>query len=277
LARAAQGVAEGDLAQTVPESSSIHELTILGKIFNFMTESLRQSDQAKTAFISDVTHELRTPLTVIKGTVETLEDGAIDDLDARGQFLSSLHRETDRLIRLVNDLLVLTRADAGALNLHFQSLDLLALARERCNQLDLHARQRNINLIVTEEMPLSQRSAKFLIRGDTDRLAQILDNLIDNAIRYAPPASTITVSLSRTNMEISCRVTDCGEGIPAKHIPLIFERFYRADSGRDRAQGGAGLGLAIVRSLVQAHGGRVSVESVEGQGATFSVCFPALD
>jgi signal transduction histidine kinase len=129
LADAAHTVAQGDLQQSVPEDTSIRELDVLGQAFNRMTASLRQSDQAKTAFISDVTHELRTPLTVIKGTIETLEDGALDDLEARGPFLSAMYRETERLIRLVNDLLVLTRADAGALNLQLHPLDLADLAR----------------------------------------------------------------------------------------------------------------------------------------------------
>ncbi len=276
LAGAAHAVAEGDLAQSVPEDASIRELNVLGKAFNRMTASLRQSDQAKTAFISDVTHELRTPLTVIKGTIETLEDGAVDDLEARGPFLSAMYRETDRLIRLVNDLLVLTRADAGALNLQLRPLDLAELARQRCAHLERRASLRQVTLRV-EETGGPDTAAAIIVHADADRMAQVLDNLLDNAIRYAPPGSEVRVTLGHAGGEATCRIADCGPGIPAKHLPFIFERFYRADAGRDRGQGGAGLGLAIVRSLVQAQGGQVTVESIEGQGAAFTVLLPAQD
>lgn len=276
LADAARAVSEGDLQQSVPEDGSIRELDVLGRAFNRMTASLRQADQAKTAFISDVTHELRTPLTVIKGSIETLEDGAADDLEARGRFLASMNRETERLIRLVNDLLVLTRADAGALNLQLRPLDLAELARQRCAHLERRAAQRQVTLRVEQDL-LAGSAGDFSITADADRLAQVLDNLLDNAVRYAPPGSAVTVRLARAGGEVTCRVSDCGPGIAPKHLPLLFERFYRADPGRDRGQGGAGLGLAIVRSLVLAHGGRVTVESVEGQGTAFTVWLLARD
>ncbi len=269
LAGAAQAVAGGDLDQTVPEDPAITELAVLGRSFNTMTAGLRQSDQAKTAFISDVTHELRTPLTVIKGTIETLQDGAIDDLEARGPFLASMGRETERLIRLVNDLLVLTRADAGALNLQLRPLDLGELARSRCEHLERTASLRKVHLRVAEGQP------GCTVLADPDRLAQVLDNLLGNAIRYAPPGSEVRVSLSSEAGQVACRVTDAGPGIPAKHLPFIFERLYRADPGRSRGQGGSGLGLSIVRGLVQAHGGRVAAESVEGQGTTITFWLPA--
>ena len=147
-----------------------------------MTASLRQADQAKTAFISDVTHELRTPLTVIKGTIETLQDGALDDLAARGPFLAAMSRETERLIRLVNDLLVLTRADAGALNLQLHPLDLAELARSRCEHLARAAGQSQVRLVVIP--PAGEETCPVL--ADADRMAQVLDNLLDNAIRYSP-------------------------------------------------------------------------------------------
>ncbi len=130
----------------MPEDPGIAELATLGRAFNGMTSSLRQADQAKTAFISDVSHELRTPLTVIKGTIETLEDGALDDLAGRGPLLASMARETERLITLVNDLLVLTRADAGALNLKLVDVDLVMLARSRCERLEHAAALRQVSL-----------------------------------------------------------------------------------------------------------------------------------
>jgi len=270
IARAAAAVSTGDLDQPVPEENGIHELNSLGKAFNGMTKSLRDSNQAQNAFIANVTHELRTPLTVIKGTIETLEDGALDDAVGRGPLLTSMQSETERLIRLVNDLLVLTRADAGALNLDLRPLDLVKLAGERCDHLAPLAARRGINLAVVEGDP----GASACVTGDADRLSQVFDNLLDNAIRYSPDRATIAVSIRVQGDECVCAVSDSGPGIPARHLPFIFERFYRADSSRNRVTGGAGLGLAIARALVAAHGGTIHAESSEGKGATFTFRLP---
>ena len=270
LSRAASAVAGGDLNQRVPTDSDIQELHNLGEAFNHMTASLRQSDQAKKVFIADVTHELRTPLTVINGTIETLEDGALDDVEGRGPLLASMQRETDRLIRLVNDLLVLTRAEAGALNLKKDCIDLGELARVRCENLSALAAPRRVALNVDVHEQAE-------VWGDADRLSQVLDNLLDNAIRYAPDDSTVTVTLHLEGDEIYCAVSDQGPGIPEQHLPLIFDRFYRVEPSRDRHSGGSGLGLAIVRSLVTAQGGRVTAESAEGQGTTITFWLPAAE
>jgi two-component system sensor histidine kinase BaeS len=271
IAKAAASVSRGDYTQNVPVEYKIRELDDLGMAFNRMTESLRQSDQAKNAFVADVTHELRTPLTVIKGTLETLEDGAINDMEGRGPLLVSMQRETDRLIRLVNDLLVLTRADAGTLNLHLQSLDFAELARARCEHLATLAARKDVKLSVNIEDP----AKPAYIRGDTDRLSQVLDNLLDNAIRYSPDGSTVNVIIRFDGSECVCAVRDFGPGIPPKHLAMIFERFYRVDASRNRQTGGAGLGLAIASELVTAQGGRIWVESIEGNGSTFRIAFPA--
>jgi signal transduction histidine kinase len=273
IAHATAAVSAGDLNQRVPAEGSISELDGLGQAFNAMTESLRQSDQAKNAFIADVTHELRTPLTVIKGTIETLEDGALDDVEGRGPLLASMQRETDRLIRLVNDLLALTRADAGTLNLNLQPLDLGELARARCEHLAPLAAQRRVNLSVT----VGESTSPPCVLGDADRLSQVLDNLLDNAIRYSPEGSTVTVGVCQQGGECECAVSDCGPGIPEKHLPFIFERFYRADASRNRHTGGAGLGLAIAHALIQAQGGWISAESTEGNGTTIRFALPCAD
>jgi signal transduction histidine kinase len=264
---AAGAVADGDLSQNVPVDNDIHELHTLGTAFNNMTANLRQSERAKNAFVADVTHELRTPLTVINGTIETLEDGAIDDLEGRGPLLTSMQAETKRLIRLVNDLLVLTRADAGALNLNLANVDLAELARARCEGLSALAEPCQVTLKVD-----AREQAK--VRGDADRIIQVLDNLLDNAIRHAPDESDVTVTIQREGNEMRCTVSDQGDGISAEHLPFIFERFYRAEPSRTRHTGGSGLGLAIVRSLVLAQGGRIEVVSPEGQGASFTFWLP---
>lgn len=279
LARAANAVAGGDLDQTVPEDTSIADLRTLGHAFNVMTASLRRADQAKTAFVADVSHELRTPLTVIKGTVETLQDGAVDDLEAREGFLASMADETERLIRLVNDLLILTRADAGALNLQLQPVDIGALARARVEHLSGIAARRAVRLRMAEETSggRAQGTAPTVCAlADADRIAQVLDNLLDNAIRHSRPGNSVTVAVTPAEDEVVCSVADTGPGIPAQHLPFIFDRFYRADAARSRSLGGSGLGLSIACALVAAHGGRVAAHSVEGQGTTVTFYLPAL-
>jgi two-component system sensor histidine kinase BaeS len=272
IAKSALAVSAGDLNQRLPVESAIEELNNLGQAFNIMTESLRQSEQARNAFIADVTHELRTPLTVIKGTIETLEDGALDDLEGRGPLLASMSRESERLIRLVNDLLLLTRADAGSLRMDLRPLDLVELARNRCAHLSPLAAHRRLELRVAGRE--TDPEAGFPVLADTDRTAEVLDNLLDNAMRYAPEGSVVTVRLERSGKRVECTVSDCGPGIPAQHLPFIFERFYRVEVSRDRHSGGAGLGLAITRALVQAQGGDIHVRSAEGRGTDFTFWLP---
>ena len=267
MTRGAVAVSGGDLNQNIPIQSGIRELDNLGQSFNHMVVSLRQSDQAQNTFVADVAHELRTPLTVIKGTIETLEDGAMDDMDGRGPLLISMQRETDRLIRLVNDLLILTRADAGMLKLELEPLDLGNLAKQRCAHLAPLAACRDVTFAVkVEGMPC--------VLGDEDRLAQVLDNLLDNAVRYSPEGAVVAVDIAPRGNEYCCRVHDGGPGIPEKHLPYIFDRFYRAESSRNRQSGGAGLGLAIARALVLAQGGSIDAESQPGCGTTVSFYLP---
>ena len=273
LSNAATAISQGDLKQHISIESNITELHSLKQSFNDMTESLRQSDEVKKAFIADVTHELRTPLTVIKGTIETLEDGALDDTEGRGPLLTSMQRETDRLIRLVNELLVLTRADAGALQLNLQAIDLAKLAAARCDVFSQLAIRRNLRL----ECQADWQSAP-LVSADPDRVAQVIDNLLDNSIRHSPKHSTITVAIKEIYEGVECAVTDQGTGIPAQHLPFIFERFYRVDASRsrNRKDSGTGLGLAIARALIHAQGGQIRAQSVEGEGTTITFWLPTL-
>ncbi len=272
IAHAAEAVSAGDLDQRVADTGPVREIGSLGGAFNQMTASLRQANQAKNAFVADVTHELRTPLTVIKGTIETLEDGGWDDLAGRGPLLASMQRETDRLIRLVNDLLVLTRADAGTLHLALHPLDLDGLARDRCVHLGGLAARVGVRLEVGD-------GPAVWVTGDEDRLAQVLDNLLDNAIRYSPPGSAVTVEITwqAGTAQALCRVRDCGPGIEPNHLPFLFDRFYRTDPSRNRQTGGAGLGLAIVKALVLAQGGQTGVESAPGAGTAVWFTLPAAE
>lgn len=268
LANAATAVSKGDLRQSVSANIDISELQSVSQTFNEMVSNLRQADEVKKAFIADVTHELRTPLTVIKGTIETLEDGALDDLEGRAPLLTSMMRETDRLIRMVNELLVLTRADAGALQLNLQEVDLTELARMRCETLSLMASRQQVELKVAGE--------SYPVSADSDRIAQVLNNLLDNAIRHSPVQSVVTVEVKAKEDGVECSVSDLGTGIPAKNLPFVFDRFYRVESSRDRISGGTGLGLAIARALVTAHGGRIFANSIEGRGTTITFWLPRI-
>lgn len=264
LANVAAAVSLGDLNQTVSINTDILEFQSVSLTFNEMTENLRQSDEAKKAFIADVTHELRTPLTVIKGTIETLEDGALDDLEGRGSLLVSMMRETDRLIHMVNELLVLTRADAGSLQLKIQDVDLVELARARCENISLLAARRKV------EFKIVSASQSLHVHADPDRISQVIDNLLSNAIRHSPENSVIVFSVNLKEDGIECSVSDSGAGIPAKHLPFVFDRFYRVESSRDRISGGTGLGLAIARAIITAHGGKIFAQSIEGAGTTIT-------
>jgi signal transduction histidine kinase len=225
----------------------------------------RQIDRLRTNFVSDVSHELRTPLTAIKGFVETLQNGAAEDAVVRDRFLSTLAGETERLIRVSNDLLLLTRADAGQLDLQLTPTDLGACVQRAAEQLEGLACEKRVEL-VTEHLGDSG-----LVLADADRIHQVLINLLDNAIKFTPPGGRVAASVSGHVVTVA----DTGPGIPADEIPHIFERFYRGDRSRAR-QGtdGSGLGLAIAKAIVEAHGGRIWVESKPGEGAAFHAALP---
>jgi len=274
LDKSASAISGGDFTQQVSIDAGIREVDNLGQTFNEMSANLRFSEQAKNAFIADVTHELRTPLTVIKGTIETLEDGALDDLEGRGKLLGSLGKESNRVIRLVNDLLTLTRADASALKLNLRPLDLGKLVRDRCQALKPLASRKDIHLEISSSA--SAEGVSWFVLADPDRVSQVLDNILSNAIRHAPDGSTITIKLNKDPGIVQCSISDQGPGIPAEHLPYIFERFYRVESARDRDSGGSGLGLAIARSLVEAQGGEIRAESSGGAGTRIIFHLPAV-
>jgi signal transduction histidine kinase len=277
LTAAAGAVAAGDFDQTVPVRTR-DELGRLSRAFNDMTTRLRAARQTQTTFVANVSHELRTPLTAVKGMVETLRDGAVEDVTVRDRFLATVETETDRLIRLVNDLLVLTRADAEGLNLRREPLDLAELARVTVERLAPQAGARDVALEVrrAKDAPLAW--------ADGDRIAQVLVNLLDNAIKYSHPGDRVIVRVTPSPEEnaVAVHVIDRGIGIPAEDLDRIGQRFYRADKARVRdrtrgpgpAQSGSGLGLSIAVALVEAHGGALHIESEEGAGTTVRFTLP---
>ena len=267
LTAAARRVARGQLDQQVPVRSH-DELGQLSRAFNEMTARLQAVRQMQTDFVANVSHELRTPLTSVKGLVETLQDGAVDDVQVRDRFLGTVAGETDRLIRLVNDLLLLSRVDSEALILSKSPVDLIELLQAVIRRLAPQAEERSLAVQVEAGPDVPP------VQADPDRLTQVLLNLLDNAFKYSPHGGTVTVALEAKDQSVQIQVRDQGIGIPADDLPHIGERFYRSDKARSRAQGGSGLGLAIARALVELHGGTLHVESQAVQGTTVTVALP---
>ena len=268
LTAAAGAVAEGHLDQQVPVTSR-DELGRLSRAFNDMTTRLKAARQMQIDMVANVSHELRTPLTSIKGYIETLRDGAVDDPEVRDTFLETTENETNRLIRLVNDLMLLSRVDAETLNLQRRPTDLAQLAQDTVERLSFQAEARQVRLEV------DLKSAPPPVEVDPDRLAQVLVNLLDNAIKYSRPGGRVTLSVgSEPDGSTLIQVQDEGMGIAPADLARVGQRFYRADRARSRAEGGSGLGLAIARSLVEAHGGQLWMESEEGQGTVVSFTIP---
>lgn len=269
LTAAAGAIAEGQFDQPVPVNSH-DELGRLSQAFNEMMARLRAARQMQTDIVANVSHELRTPLTSIKGLVETLRDGAVDDLQVRDSFLETMEHETDRLIRLVNDLLLLSRADSEALNLRRETLDLGQLVQSTVNSLLPHLETRGlaVKLVAPSTCPP--------VWADPDRIKQVLVNLLDNAIKYSHAGSTITIQVDcADNRLVQVQVKDQGIGIPATELTRLGQRFYRLDKARTRSEGGSGLGLAIAQALIKAHAGQLWLESQEELGTTVTFTLPA--
>ena len=264
LSAAAEAIAAGDLQRTV-EVRSDDEIGRLARSFNAMARSLARAETLRRNMVADIAHELRTPLAIIQGNLEALLDGVYDlTLDN----VASIHEETMLLSRLVADLRDLALAEAGQLKLDRERADLTALAARVVDSFQTQALEKGVTLTteLTSELPP--------LEVDVQRISQVLFNLLSNALRYTPPGGTITVRAERVGGQVRVAVADTGEGIPPEDLPYVFERFYRADKSRARASGGSGLGLAIAKQIVEAHGGRIWVESWVGVGSTFVFTLP---
>lgn len=266
MSLATQRIADGQYDERVQVNGN-DELAQLAVYFNQMAEKLNEVETMRRQLIGDVSHELRTPLTAIKGSMEGLMDGVLPATDETYQ---QVHAEVERLNRLVNDLQELSRVEARAYQLDIRPLDASTLVRTVTKRLFPHAESKRITL----DFELSPDLPHVL--ADEDRAVQVLTNLTGNALQYTPDGGRVTISAKRISNAIQFSVRDTGIGIPPEHLSHIFDRFYRVDKSRSRQTGGgSGIGLTIARALIEAHGGRIWVESAgEELGSVFNFTIP---
>ncbi|OWZ83500.1 ATP-binding protein [Natranaerobius trueperi] len=258
-------------AQLVPFKAERkqHEGVIIA--LNDITE---QQDliQMRQEFVANVSHELRTPLTTVKSYIETLLDGAYKDEKVSQNFLDVVYKETNRMVSMVKELMVLSQLDRKEPVIEFNSIDVKEVVYRSVNFIEPIKKDRNINLQVN----ISSENDDIYIQGDSNKLTQVFTNLLENAIKYSVYGGQVDLELSCVEKAVEIKVKDNGIGIPSKDLPRIFERFYRVEKARSRAQGGTGLGLAIAREIIQAHGGDITVSSQEGKGTEVYLFLPKV-
>lgn len=264
LSESAQTIAGGDLEQRVPVRSN-DEIGRVARSFNQMAESLAEADAQRRNMIADIAHELRTPLTVIQGNLEALMDGVYD---LTPDNVAAVYKQSIVLSRLVADLRDLALAEAGQLRLELKAVALGDLLAQVSEGLEVQARKKGVtlNLGIANDLPK--------VQADEQRIAQVLYNLISNALRHTPAGGTITSSAELREGRVLVSVRDTGTGISPEDLPHVFERFYRADRSRARSSGGSGLGLTIAKQIVEAHGGQIWAQSWLGAGSTFGFSLP---
>lgn len=234
-------------------------------------------ERDRRQFVSNVSHELRTPLTSVRSYSEALADGAIADQDLAVEFLGVIQNETDRMIRMIGDLLHLSNMDSGKEQLNFELVSFTALVSHVLDRFDMMMQSGQFGTDRSFTIVRELAGDDYFVEIDQDRMTQVIDNIINNAIKYSPDGGTITVRLMSTHNEVTLSVQDQGLGVPQKSIPHLFDRFYRVDKARSRAQGGTGLGLAIAKEVIEMHHGRIWVNSIENKGSTFFVSLPYVE
>jgi heavy metal sensor kinase len=273
ITRTAERIGAGDLTERVPVPAVMDEIGRLAATFNQMISRLQAAFERQKQFTSDASHELRTPLAVMRGDIEiTLRRERTSEEYKRA--LTSNLEEIVRLSRLVEDLLMLARADSGRVELRLEPVDLNMLCQQMVEYITPLAQQREQNL---QYEPQMEPDRQVVINADLHRIKQLFLNLLDNAIKYTDLKGVITLGLKIEDKQAVITVSDTGRGIPPEDVPHIFERFFRRSAPTsDRSAPGSGLGLSIVKWIVESHKGRIDASSVVGKGTTFSVRFPLL-
>jgi two-component system phosphate regulon sensor histidine kinase PhoR len=229
---------------------------------------IRQLESMRRDFVANVSHELKTPLTSIKGFVETILDGALDDRETTKKFLTIIYQEAERLNHLIHDLLDISKLESGQMDVKQKPIKIAPLVDDILASLENQLNEKNITLI--------KEFKSKTIPGDEDLIQEVIINLLDNAIKYTPNGGIVRVGTEQTKTGVSFYVADTGIGIPKESLPRLFERFYRVDKGRSREMGGTGLGLAIVKHIIERHGGKINVASEFGKGSRFSFVIPTV-
>lgn len=266
VTRLARRMSAEDLSQRLNLRLPDDEVGRLARTFDEMIARLDDAFRRQRQFTADASHELRTPLTAMKGQVEVALSRPREAAAYR-EVLQAVNEEVDRLIRLVASLLTLAKADAGQIPIACEAVDLGELIAAAVDQVRPVARQRELDVRV-------EQGPDATLQADEDLLLQLLLNLLDNAVKYTPSGGHVSVGWGADGQHVDVWVRDTGIGIASEHLPHIFDRFYRADKARSRAEGGVGLGLSICRWIAEAHGGSISVQSAPGKGATFTVKLP---
>ena len=255
------------------EPGGPHEVQTLARAFNSMLARVQSSQRSQRDFVANVSHEMKTPLTSIQGFAQAILDHTADTPEARQRAAQIIYAEAGRLHRMSLDLLELARLEAGTADLNMSPVDVGALLRGVVERFSPQAEKAGVDLAA--EIPADLPS----LIADGDRLAQVFGNLVDNALKFTPPAGRITLSANKVGAEIELAVADTGSGVAPEALPRLFERFYQVDPSRAgsapaAAQRGAGLGLAIVKEIIQAHGGKIAVRSQVGSGTVFTIHLP---
>jgi two-component system phosphate regulon sensor histidine kinase PhoR len=232
-------------------------------------EHLKKLETYRKEYIGNVSHELKTPIFNIQGYIQTLLDGGLEDSAVNRKFLERADKSVERMITIVEDLQTITQFETGELVLDIESFDILALAKDVCDAMDMRAKTRNMTLTVRD-----MDNITFNVIGDRFRIRQVLANLVVNSIKYGKEGGETKIQLRDNGNFIMIEVSDNGIGIEKKHLSRLFERFYRVDKSRSRDQGGSGLGLAIVKHIIEAHDQHINVLSTAGIGSVFSFNLP---
>jgi heavy metal sensor kinase len=259
ISSAAARISAQDLSARLPGNDAGDELDRLSSVLNFMLDRLQTSFQRITEFTADASHELRTPVAIIQTTAELMQ-ARPRTVEEHFKAWSTVTAETQRTSRLIADLLMLARSDAGVADLHFSPVDLSDVARTAVEEMRVMADAKGLQLVV-------DAAAAGEMNGDADALRRAICILLDNAIKFTSAPGEIRVVVSGRSVKVS----DTGVGIGADDLPFIFERFYRVSKDRSRKTGGAGLGLSIARSIIERHGGQISAESKRGEGSAFKI------